>query len=208
VCNDLKTGSIVGAAPHRQQMMQVLGAGVAAFIMAPVLTLLHENTEGGIGGRLLPAPQAGLFKSLAEGFAGVGTLPWDLIQIGAGVGIVILVLDGILKSKGSEFRLHLMPVAVGMYLPFGLASPILLGGIIAHLATRRVDKSEHDSILHRGVLFSSGVIAGEALMGVGLAILGALDFKGLVDVHPFTWVTAVAAFLVLCLFRAMTRPKS
>ena len=207
VCNDLKTGSIVGAAPHRQQIMQVVGAGVAAFIMAPILTLLHNNTEGGIGGRLLPAPQAGLFKSLAEGFAGVGELPWDLIKIGAGVGVVILILDGVLKAKGSGFRLHIMPVAVGMYLPFGLATPILLGGLIAHFATRRADKSDHDSILHRGVLFSSGVIAGEALMGVGLAILGALEFKGLVDVHPITWVTAISALLVLWLFRAMTRSK-
>jgi len=207
VCNDLKTGSLVGAAPHRQQMMQIVGAGVAAFVMAPVLTLLHNNTEGGIGGRLLPAPQAGLFKSLAEGFAGVGELPWHLIQIGAGVGVVILILDHLLKSQGSGFRLHLMPVAVGMYLPFGLATPILLGGILAHLATRAADKSEHDSILHRGVLFSSGVIAGEALMGVGLAVLGALEFKGLVDVHPLAWVTGLAALFVLWLFRAMIRPS-
>jgi putative OPT family oligopeptide transporter len=207
VCNDLKTGSLVGAAPHRQQIMQIVGAGVAAFIMAPILTLLHNNTEGGIGGPLLPAPQAGLFKSLAEGFAGVGVLPWGLIQIGAGVGVVILILDGVLKAKGSGFRLHIMPVAVGMYLPFRLATPILLGGIIAHLATRRRNKEEHDSILHRGVLFSSGVIAGEALMGVGLAILGALDYKGLVDVTASMWVTGLVALLVLWLFRSMTRSK-
>ena len=182
--------------------MQIVGAGVAAFIMAPILTLLHRNTEGGIGGRLLPAPQAGLFKSLAEGFAGVGDLPWNLIQIGAGVGLVILIIDGTLKSKGSGFRLHLMPVAVGMYLPFGLATPILLGGIIAHLATRRADKKEHDSILHSGVLFSSGVIAGEALMGVGLAILAALQFT-----DPVPVVTCIAAVFVIWCFRRITRPS-
>ncbi len=205
VCNDLKTGSLVGAAPHRQQIMQVVGAGMASFVMAPILTLLHNNTEGGIGGRLLPAPQAGLFKSLAEGFAGVGDLPWHLIQIGAGVGLVILILDAVLKSKGSTFRLHLMPVAVGMYLPFGLATPILLGGIIAHLATRNVPKENHESALHRGVLFSSGVIAGEALMGLGLAILAALS----VEVHlfePKTAVTIAGALLALYLFLEMTKP--
>ena len=63
VCNDLKTGAMVGAAPFRQQMMQILGVFVAAFVMAPVLTLLHQNTEGGIGGKELSAPQASLFKS-------------------------------------------------------------------------------------------------------------------------------------------------
>ena len=200
VCNDLKTGSLVGAAPHRQQLMQVLGVAVAAFVMAPVLTLLHENTEGGIGGRLLPAPQAGLFKSLAEGFAGVGELPWHLIQIGAGVGVVILLLDAVLRSKGSAFRLHLMPVAVGMYLPFTLAIPILLGGVIAHLATREAPKERHDSLMHGGVLFSSGVIAGEALMGVGLAILAALQITDRVPV-----VTCIAALFVLWCFHRVTR---
>jgi putative OPT family oligopeptide transporter len=205
VCNDLKTGSLVGAAPHRQQLMQVLGVAVAAFVMAPVLTLLHENTEGGIGGRLLPAPQAGLFKSLAEGFAGVGELPWHLIQIGAGVGVVILLLDTVLKSKGSAFRLHLMPVAVGMYLPFTLATPILLGGIIAHLATRGVPKERHDSVMHRGMLLSSGVIAGEALMGVGLAILAALKVSSVAGIEPMPLVTGVAAIAVLWCFHRVTR---
>ncbi len=204
VCNDLKTGSLVWAAPHRQQFMQVVGAGVAAFVMAPVLTLLHENTEGGIGGRLLPAPQAGLFKSLAEGFAGVGELPWNLIMIGAGVGVVILILDGLLKARESSFRLYLMPVAVGMYLPFTLAIPILLGGVIAHLATRKVPKDQHDSALHGGVLFSSGVIAGEALMGVGLAILAALKVSSMGDMVPSTLVTAAAALAVLWCFHRLT----
>ncbi len=86
VCNDLKTGSIVGASPFRQQMMQVAGVFIAAFVMAPVLTLLHENTPSGIGGRELSAPQAGLFASLARGFAGEGELPWRLIGWGPGWG--------------------------------------------------------------------------------------------------------------------------
>lgn len=168
VCNDLKTGAIVGATPHRQQWMQVLGVCVAAFVMAPVLTVLHEGTEGGIGGPELSAPQAQLFRSLASGFFGETELPLDRIGIGVAVGVALLLADSLLESRRSSFRLHVMPVAVGMYLPLRLAVPILIGGIVAHLWTRGVaEPEERERRLHRGVLFSSGVIAGEALMGGG-----------------------------------------
>ncbi len=173
VCNDLKTGAIVGASPFRQQIMQILGVFVAAFVMAPILTLLHENTPGGIGGKDLPAPQAGLFASLAEGFSGKGELPWGLIGVGAGLGLLILVIDEILKRNKSKFRAHLMPIAVGMYLPFGLATPILIGGLIAHLYSRGQSAEKQEATLHRGMLFSSGVIAGEALTAVGIAAFAA-----------------------------------
>ena len=69
---DLKTGQLVGASPYRQQIMQIIGVGVASLVMAPIMQLLHENTPGGIGGRELSAPQAGLFASLANGFFGDG----------------------------------------------------------------------------------------------------------------------------------------
>lgn len=179
VCNDLKTGEIVGASPYRQQMMQILGVGAAAFVMAPILSLLHkaEEATGGIGGSVLSAPQAGLFKSLAEGFSGQGELPGEMLAIGAAVGVVILILDGMLKAKKSSFRLYLMPVAVGMYLPFYVGTPILLGGLIAHAVTRGIaSRDEQDQRLQRGVLFSSGIIAGEALTKIllaGLAVGGA-----------------------------------
>ena len=126
VCNDLKTGQIVGATPYRQQTMQIAGVAVASLVMAPIMQLLHENTPGGIGGRELAAPQAGLFASLAKGFFGDGVLPWNMVLIGCALGIIILIIDSILESKGSYFRLHLMPVAVGIYLPFGLSTPCLL----------------------------------------------------------------------------------
>ncbi len=174
VCNDLKTGSLVGAAPFRQQIMQIGGVIIAAFVMAPILTLLHHNTPGGIGGPNLAAPQASLFQSLAEGFFGQGKLPWAMVAIGAGLGAAILIIDAILKAKHSVFRAHLMPIAVGMYLPFGLAIPILIGGILAHWYTRKSPGSQHHDVLQRGVLFSSGVIAGEALTAVGIAALAAL----------------------------------
>ena len=87
VCNDLKTGSLVGASPFRQQIMQILGVAAASLVMAPVLQLLHNNTPGGIGGRELSAPQASLFKSLVEGLFGQGDLPWNMVGIGVGGGL-------------------------------------------------------------------------------------------------------------------------
>ena len=138
VCNDLKTGQIVGASPFRQQIMQIIGVGVASLVMAPIMQLLHENTPGGIGGRELSAPQAGLFASLAKGFFGSGVLPWDMVCIGSVLGIIILIIDSIIEERGIPFRLHLMPVAVGMYLPFGLSTPILLGGLMAYFIQNKM----------------------------------------------------------------------
>lgn len=211
VCNDLKTGAMVGASPFRQQMMQILGVLVASLVMAPVLTLLHENTPGGIGGENLSAPQASLFASLAEGFSGKGRLPWDLIGWGALVGVVILIIDEYLKRSKASFRAYLMPIAVGMYLPFGLAPPILIGGLIAHFYTRGKPEAEHESLLHGGVLFSSGVIAGEALTAVGLAGLAAMGTKS-VDLGQSAGVTTglsiAAAVVSVIAFFLMSRPRN
>ena len=173
VCNDLKTGQIVGSRPYRQQIMQIIGVGVASLVMAPILQLLHENTPGGIGGRELAAPQAGLFASLADGFFGDGNLPLNMVAIGAVLGILILTLDYFLfdKNKPGGFRLHLMPIAVGMYLPFGLSTPILIGGLIAYFLTRgSKPENTDDHVLQNGILLSSGLIAGESLMGILLAL--------------------------------------
>lgn len=179
VCNDLKTGHIVGASPRRQQMMQILGVACAALIMAPVLKLLHDNTPGGIGGPNLAAPQAGLFASLAEGFFGEGKLPWGMVWIGAGIGVLLVIADALLERRRAAFRLHVMPVAVGLYLPFSLAPPILVGGILAHIMARGRRGDDAEPLLRKGVLFSSGVIAGESLMGVGVALLAAMNIPAL-----------------------------
>ncbi|MEZ6095948.1 MAG: oligopeptide transporter, OPT family [Pirellulaceae bacterium] len=210
VCNDLKTGSLVGASPFRQQIMQIMGVLVASLVMAPVLNLLHSNTDGGIGGPELSAPQASLFAELARGFAGETELPWNLILIGIGVGAVILFIDFILKTNDAKFRAYLMPIAVGMYLPFGLAIPILIGGILAHLYSRGKPEEEHDSILHRGVLFSSGVIAGEALTAVGIAILAAFGVSSLaleMSTTVTTLISIVCAAVAIVLFAIRCRPK-
>lgn len=207
VCNDLKTGQLVGATPRRQQLMQVLGVVTAALVLAPVLQVLHEGTEGGIGGPNLAAPQAQLFKSIAEGFTGGAALPWDMVGLGAGLGALVLVLDRVLAARGSAFRLHLMPLAVGMYLPFGLGTPILLGGVMAHLLTRdSASEAEADRRVHGGVLFGSGVIAGESLTAVLLAVLAVygVETGGLFSEETLaTWqrpATALASAATLLLF--------
>lgn len=207
VCNDLKTGALVGATPFRQQIMQIAGVAVASLVMAPVLTLLHENVEGGIGGENLSAPQAGLFASLARGFSGEQALPWDLVGIGALIGIALLVIDTILKARGAPFRAYVMPIAVGMYLPFSLAPPILLGGIFSALVLRgAASDPEKEARAERGVLFSSGVIAGEALMGVGLAALAAAGVKSF-DGGPVDVLTWIVVGVIVAAFFVRTRAK-
>jgi uncharacterized oligopeptide transporter (OPT) family protein len=103
-----------------------------------------------------------------------------------------------------------MPIAVGMYLPFGLATPILVGGLIAHFYSRGVATDDHDRVLHRGVLFSSGVIAGEALTAVGIAGLAAVGITamdlGLSNQTTIGLSVAVAMGIVLS-FLVFARPK-
>lgn len=170
VCNDLKTGAIVGASPIRQQTMQIMGVAVASLVMAPVLMILHKGTEGGIGGENLAAPQASLFAKLAQSFSGEFDLPWNMVYIGAGIGVALIVIDKILQASGSKVRAYVMPIAVGIYLPFSIAPPILLGGLLSAIVLRGArTEDEKEQRAERGVLFSSGVIAGEALVGVGIA---------------------------------------
>jgi putative OPT family oligopeptide transporter len=133
------------------------------FLMAPIITLHEANlATGGIGGRALPAPQAGLMAQLAKGIMG-GQMAWGLLGIGAGFAIA-LILCGARAP---------MLVAVGMYLPFDTSSAIFLGGVLAWLAARSVrDRADADKAKaeERGVLLASGMIAGEAIMGILLAV--------------------------------------
>jgi putative OPT family oligopeptide transporter len=178
VCNDLKTGSLVGATPRHQQKMQLAGVVIAALVMAPVMQLLHDAY--GIGSRELAAPQASLFASLARGFFGDEELPWGLVGLGAGVGICVLVLDSVIARRENSFRLHLMPIAVGLYLPFGLSVPIVVGGLIEWAGRRRAstESAMRSQPSQQGILFASGVVAGEALIGVGVAMLIGLGIDG------------------------------
>lgn len=169
---DLKTGYLVGATPWKQQLMLGIGAFSCALIMAPVLNLLQEAY--GIGSKTLPAPQANLMASVAKGLFG-GELPWTMIAIGGGIGAVVIAIDGWLKKTGKRFRVPVLAAAIGIYLPLELMVPIFLGGLLAHLVARfhkvRADDEAALDRVHRpGVLFSAGLITGEALMGIAIAL--------------------------------------
>lgn len=167
---DLKAGYIVGATPWRQQVMQAVGVVSAVLLMAPILNLLLQAY--GIGAPTperpdsLPAPQATLMASVAQGVFG-GGLPWTMVAWGAGVGIVIIVVDEVLKRKGSAWRAPVLAVAVGIYLPLELAVPIAIGGVLAHITARGRTIEQRG---RTGMLFAAGLITGEALIGIFMAI--------------------------------------
>ena len=175
---DLKAGQIVGATPWKQQLMLAIGAFSCALIMAPVLNLLA--TAYGIGAPTaehpnpLSAPQATLLASGAKGMFG-GELPWDMIAIGAVIGAGIIAIDEILKARKSKFRVPVLAAAIGIYLPIELMVPIFLGGLLAHIVERvkKVDPNDEKALdqVHRpGTLFAAGLITGEALMGILIAV--------------------------------------
>lgn len=188
MCNDLKTGYLIGASPRYQQIMGILGVLAAAFVLAPIMTVLHEgsinNGTGGIGGRDLPAPQAVLFASLVNGFFGEVHLPWNMVAWGLIVGVTILIADILLERQESTIRLHIMPVAVGIYLPLGLSVPIFLGGLIHHCLRGKTGE-ETEYVQNQGILTASGLIAGESLMGV---ILGSLAYLEIKSLHFDEWI--------------------
>ena len=154
---DLKTGYIVGATPVRQQYGEVIGSIAAAIAIGGIMYLL--NSAWGYGSAQLPAPQATLMKLVVEGVMG-GTLPWALVFAGIGVAIVIEVLG-----------LPILPVAIGLYLPIHLSVPIFIGGMVRWFLEQR--KASKDT-LERGTLFSSGLIAGEGLVGILLAVFAVI----------------------------------
>ncbi|HLF10239.1 MAG TPA: oligopeptide transporter, OPT family [Gammaproteobacteria bacterium] len=169
---DLKAGYIVGATPWRQQLMQLVGVVAAVLVMAPILNLLLAAY--GIGPptderpNSLLAPQATLMASVAQGVFG-GGLPWDMIGWGALIGIVIIGVDQYLRRRGALWRAPVLAVAVGIYLPLELAVPILAGGLIAHFAASK-HSPDREGRLRNGMLFAAGLITGEALIGILMAI--------------------------------------
>ena len=213
---DLKCGYIVGATPWRQQVMLAIGAVSSALVMAPVLNLLADAYGIGIATEAKPnplaAPQATLMAAVSKGMFG-GELPWDMIAIGALIGIAIITLDEILKARGSSFRTPVLAVAVGIYLPLELMTPIFLGGLLHHLVDRHLKRRGADAAAlerhHRkGLLFAAGMITGEALMGIAIAIpivsSGSADVLALPEALRFGgWLgLLVVAGLALLLWRS------
>ena len=219
VCQDLKTGYLVGATPYRQQWGEVLGVVTASFVMAPILGVLHsgygigtdQHLSAELQGSALEAPQATLFASLMRGFFGDEILPWKLIIAGVWIGLAIILVDQmILRPKNSRFRMHVMPVAVGMYLPFGLSTAILLGGLLAWWSARSARRASPEAAAgghERGVLLASGLIAGEAMAGVAIAVPKAMEVELPEWTNAFTdvltvFAVAVVAFLLLRVSKA------
>jgi putative OPT family oligopeptide transporter len=169
---DLRAGYLLGATPWRQQVGQSLGVVAAVLVMAPILNLLQSAY--GIGVRTaeqpnaLLAPQANLMASVARGVFGEG-LPWAMIGWGVLVGVCIIALDVYLERRRARFRTPVLAVAIGIYLPLELSVPIFAGGLISMLAARRKPASS-DSREPSGLLFAAGLITGEALIGILMAI--------------------------------------
>jgi len=175
---DLKTGYIVGATPWKQQVMLAIGTLTGAAVIAPVLTLL-QHAYGFAGqaapaARPLPAPQANVMAAVAKGVF-QGGLPWTFIFIGMAVAVGLIVLNEVLERRGGTFRTPVLAVAIGFYLPFAQSVTIFIGGVIATLVKRalvrqRADKELLEASEQQSVLFASGLITGEALMGILVAI--------------------------------------
>lgn len=212
---DLKTGYLVGATPWKQQVMQVVGVATAAVVIVPILTLLQAKY--GIGEitpdhpHPLSAPQATLMASLAQGVFG-GALPWHLVAVGGLLAVSIILLDRRQAARGSSFRLPVLAVALGIYLPLKLSTPILVGGIIAELV-RRTMSGRNEQATNRGLLFAAGLVTGEALMGIMLALpivltslwpsLGTDPFRVFETPPLGGWPGAVVFTAVaVCLYRA------
>jgi len=161
---DLKTGHLVGATPWKQQVMQIIGVLSAAIVLGLVLDILH--TAYTIGSPTLSAPQATLMKAVAEGVF-QGNLPWDMVIMGAVIGVIIIALDIRQERIGSDFRIPILAVAVGIYLPISLTTPIFVGGMLAHLGDKM---GATDATRKKGLLLAAGMITGEAIMGILVAV--------------------------------------
>jgi putative OPT family oligopeptide transporter len=173
---------------------------LSVFLMAPIVALHEANlATGGIGGRALPAPQAGLMAQLAKGIVG-GQMAWGLIGIGAAFGIA-LILCGARAP---------MLIAVGMYLPFDTSAAIFVGGALKWFADRasaRFTAERRARMEERGTLIASGLIAGEAIMGILLAVTflsGISSFTRVLTGHDeFGFVASMGGWLSILGFAAV-----
>ncbi|MDO5396473.1 MAG: oligopeptide transporter, OPT family [bacterium] len=162
---DLKTGYLLGATPIKQQIGEIVGTIAAAFAIGGVLYLL--NNAWGYGSAEVPAPQATLMKMIVEGIMG-GELPWGLVFIGVFLGICMEIL-----------RVPVMPFAIGLYLPIYLNAGIMTGGIVRGIMDRRkkTDKKTKEEQSTRGTLYCAGMIAGEGLVGILLAVFAVFSIN-------------------------------
>lgn len=185
---DLKTGFIVGATPKNQQIGEIIGVVVSSAAIGFVLYLLNE--AWGYGTEQIPAAQATMMKMLVEGIMNAD-LPWALIFTGVFIAIVVEIL-----------KIPVMPFAVGMYLPFSLSAGIMAGGIVRYIVERvKGTEQEKKERADRGVLFTSGLIAGEGIMGIVLAVLAVLKLDSVITL-PFSLpqIGSLVIFILLLFY--------
>ncbi len=187
---DLKTGFLLGATPKKQQIGEFIGVIAAALAIGGVLYLL--NAAWGFGTEQLAAPQAMLMKMIIEGVM-ENNLPWALVFIGVCLAVVIEILG-----------IPVLPFAIGVYLPVQLNACIMVGGIVRLVFEKlKTDKKKKEAIINDGILYCSGMIAGEGLVGILLAVFAifgisdVIDISGKLNLSPV--VAAVAALVVFAL---------
>ncbi|CUU07317.1 putative oligopeptide transporter, OPT family [Candidatus Thermokryptus mobilis] len=168
---DLKVGQILGGTPRKMQIAEIIGVLFTALVLVFPMSILHKGTEGGIGGKYLPAPQAGLMSVMSKGIVS-GEIAWPLVIFGGVLAFVLILL----KSPSPTL------IAVGMYLPFETTSAIFVGGLIKYLADqivkrKRISQEDAVKIENRGILLASGLVAGESITGVLLAGLYLLNVQ-------------------------------
>lgn len=189
---DLKTGYILGATPMFQQIGELIALLVPAATIGGVLYLLHSTY--GIGSKELSAPQATLMSMVVKGVMG-NNLPWTLIVLGMFIGACVEMM-----GIGS------LPFAIGLYLPVSLSTPIMLGGLVA-LFVARDSKDKKREFLDRGVLFASGLVAGDALMGILIAVLAAFQWVAIGGEPLMGSVPALLTFFALAVLLGVSAYK-
>lgn len=197
---DLKTGFIVGATPKKQQLGELIGVLTSSLAIGGVLYLLNE--AWGYGSTELPAAQATMMRMIVEGVMNAD-LPWGLIGAGAAIAIVVEIL-----------RIPVLPFAVGMYLPLSLNAGIMAGGLVRLVVEKKSGLSEEKkkAAIDRGILYTSGMIAGEGLIGILLAVFAVveLDLTKLLGGFSLGQIGAILIFLVVVigsLFKVTLFPK-
>lgn len=186
---DLKTGHLVGATPWKQQTALILGVTVGALVIPPLLEMMY-HAYGFMGAALpnpgmkqenaLAAPQAVLMTTLAQGIV-QHNMHWNLLFSGAAIAIALILIDVIFLKKYGRFRISIISVGVGLYLPMEIDVPLVIGAFISYFANRRIDllyppnyresSIQRDGFMRRGVLIASGFIVGESLLGVIMAAI-------------------------------------
>ena len=187
---DLKTGYLLGATPKTQQIGELLGVIVSGLAIGGVLYLL--DAAWGYGTSQVPAPQAGLMKMIVEGIMG-GNLPWTLVFVGVCLAIGLEIL-----------RIPVMPFAIGLYLPIYLNATIMIGGVVRMFmdGRKKVDAKTKERQITNGTLYCAGMIAGEGLVGIFLAILAVagVAIPSFINLGNIGGVV-IMALMILCLLK-------